>query len=109
VTARISTPCGVYVASTVVDIYNVSTEQQIGEIALSIYPNPATNQVTVQAPNLKRIKLHPIDGKVVKVANVRSENKGVATFDVAGYAAGLYILEAITERGSRFYQKLVIQ
>ena len=109
VTARISTPCGVYVASTVVDIYNVSTEQQIGEPALSIYPNPATNQVTVQAPNLKRIKLHPIDGKVVKVANVRSENKGVATFDVAGYAAGLYILEAITERGSRFYQKLVIQ
>ena len=71
---------------------------------LNIYPNPATDIVTISSNNngLKSVQLFDLTGK--KVMSVETEN----TINVSGLTKGMYIM-TITEAGKSATSKLIIK
>jgi hypothetical protein len=66
---------------------------EIVQMNISIYPNPATSQITVQTTEIiNQISIFNISGQVVQ-----TENK--STFSVENLPAGVYILQVQTEGG----------
>ena len=71
---------------------------------LNIYPNPATDIVTISSNNngVKSVQLFDLTGK--KVMSVETEN----TINVSGLTKGMYIIK-ITEAGKSATSKLIIK
>ncbi|ROI11557.1 T9SS C-terminal target domain-containing protein [Kaistella haifensis] len=68
---------------------------QIGDVKLSVYPNPATDVLTVNsASKVKAAKVYDVTGKQVN-ASVQGNQ-----IDVKNLAKGVYILNVSTEKGS---------
>jgi hypothetical protein len=66
---------------------------EIVQINISIYPNPATSQITLQTTEvIKQISIFNLSGQVVQ-----TENKN--TFSVQNLPAGIYVLRVQTEGG----------
>ncbi len=70
--------------------------KEISETDISIYPNPATSQLTINSNQLSitNITIIDITGKTVK-----SINKNTNTVDVSNLQNGLYILQVQTQEG----------
>lgn len=66
---------------------------QMDKSTLNFYPNPATNQVTIELKTLEpsSISIKNINGQVV--INKKSAGSSLATIDVSKLSKGLYILE----------------
>ena len=62
---------------------------------LSIYPNPATNNLTIEAPPLSTIKISNIEGHLMKTIAASGAKTNV---DVSSLSCGVYIVEVITEK-----------
>lgn len=75
---------------------NISTNE-LKENQISIYPNPAVDQVFIQTNGLENYKLTVTDvnGKVLLEENVTNEVKEV---DVSGLAKGMYVFSLDFER-----------
>ncbi len=73
---------------------------------LSIYPNPATNSVTlsVSMPGNTILKIFTADGREY----LSNSNFSGNNIDTSTLPAGFYIIEVITEGGKTYYQKLLI-
>ncbi len=68
---------------------------QIGDVKLSVYPNPATDVLTVNsASKVKAAKVYDVTGKQVN-ASVQGNQ-----IDVKNLAKGVYILNVATEKGT---------
>ena len=66
---------------------------EIVQMNISIYPNPATTQITLQTTEIiNQISIFNLSGQVVQ-----TENKNI--FSVENLPAGIYILQVQTERG----------
>lgn len=77
-----------------------------GMAHLMIYPNPANDKVTIQAPSrITLISLYDHSGRQVYLTNV---NNTVVTLQVSTFPAGLYFLRVTTLSGT-INKKLVIQ
>jgi hypothetical protein len=70
----------------------------IEEIAneVSVYPNPANHQITVEAEGMNRVALINMLGQMVYDAVVEG---GMATISLADYESGLYMVRINTENG----------
>ena len=66
------------------------------EIPLAIYPNPASETLTVTTDGLQHIDLLDIQGRRVATA---SADGSTLTIDISRLPAGLYTLRAITDSG----------
>lgn len=91
----------------------VSVNELEGQVKLNVYPNPVTNNITITAVNdavtPKAITIHDISGREVynyPISN--SQNWGVYTLDVSGFARGVYTVSLITDKGA-FTKRLVKQ
>lgn len=76
-------------------------------IALSIYPNPATGWLSVEAQNIKSIYLINPLGETVS-QNDYPDQPNIATLHTSSLAAGVYFARVATAYGT-FVQRIVIE
>jgi PKD repeat protein len=73
----------------------------IGSIELSdqemIYPNPATNNLTIETPQKSLVKIFNIQGRLLITVKANDKKTDI---DVSELPNGIYILELKTENGS---------
>ena len=81
---------GVYRTTEPVIVANEPEAPQPSEATLRVYPNPATDRITVEVNRLDEdVVLYDLLGRAVRRARLVS---GSASVDVSSLAAGLYIL-----------------
>jgi len=76
------------------EMTDIKGKNEIGNIA--IFPNPATNNLTIETPISSTIKISNIQGQLIKTL-VTSGNK--TNIDVSVFPCGVYIVEVKTEKG----------
>jgi hypothetical protein len=65
-------------------------------IGISVYPNPATNNFTIESPQSAIIEITNIQGQLVKTFTTT----GIQTnIDVSALPSGVYVVEVKTEKG----------
>lgn len=95
---------------TIVDPMNLSTSTNTLQPAInwSIYPNPATSQVTVQVPKQTgtyQLELMSIDGRIIRQWQ---ESNTSTTLNTNDLQPGMYLLRLATA-GSQYTEKLIIE
>lgn len=74
---------------------------EISSQQVTVSPNPSNGAFTIQCEGMKQIEIFSVDGKLVKSANVNSDQ-----YHVNGLSKGIYLLKITTERFSLF-EKMV--
>lgn len=71
---------------------------------VSVYPNPASGTVNIQYGSLvlRQVRLADYSGRIIRVYTP------AASFNITGIAPGMYLLEAVTDKGT-VRKKIVIQ
>ena len=92
----------VYVDHTGLDEYETRQSQ------LSVYPNPATDYITVSFPNMKNGKLcvYNIVGEQILSRELASETSKI---NVSGLAKGIYMVRVTDDKGIVGTKKLIIR
>lgn len=92
----------VYVDHTGLDEYEVRQSQ------LSVYPNPATDHITVSFPNMQNGKLfiYNIVGEQIMSRELATETSKIS---VAGLAKGIYMVRVTDDKGIVGTKKLIIR
>jgi len=80
------------------NIQNVKTDQ------LKIYPNPATDVITISGGNIQTVIITDIQGRKV----LEQEGNG-QTVNISSLQSGLYIANVKFENGSTLIQKLIVK
>ena len=89
-------------------IQNVGLEDRTQQSGLSVYPNPANDELRIEiSRDAERLELLTITGRQVRDRQVFSQ-QGVQTLDVADLAEGVYMIKLYDGDGIRT-QKVVIQ
>jgi len=65
-------------------------------LSISVFPNPATNILTIETPNMASIEILNIQGQQIKTI-AASNNK--TTFDISSFTSGMYLVKVKTETG----------
>ena len=73
-----------------------SINEVIAPFLLGIYPNPATNNITIEIPQKSEIEILNINGQIIKTIN---NNNTKTTIDLENLSSGVYIIKAKTDRG----------
>ena len=72
--------------------------------SISIYPNPAKNNVNIHCNNtIKTIELYDVQGRVLQSQVIDSQS---STMDISSKSKGVYFLKVVTEKGIKV-EKLV--
>ena len=67
---------------------------------LSIYPNPATDQITINSTdNVQRVEIYNMQGQLVK-----AETGAVNNISVKDLANGMYTLKLTTDNGTSVHK-----
>ena len=66
---------------------------------LSIYPNPASSTITIEAEGMQTVSIYNLLGQLVK--SVSSCGASELRLDVSEWASGLYFVEGVDEKGFR--------
>lgn len=87
--------------------YVDGVETMLGENTeeVSVYPNPATNFVTIQAKGMNHITVLNTLGQMVYDANVDGDFQSL---DMSQYGAGVYMVRVATENGTSV-QRVVVK
>ncbi|MGY6522955.1 MAG: choice-of-anchor J domain-containing protein [Mongoliitalea sp.] len=83
--------------------------QQLAGNRITVFPNPATSQVTVtirNAEGLANIQLKTSFGAII---NQVLTNDGFAQFDLSGLAKGVYLVVITNQRGETTVQRLIVR
>jgi hypothetical protein len=72
-----------------------------------VYPNPATNMISVEGKNIQTITVMNIQGKVINALTPR--NNEVSQVDVSRLTSGIYILRVQFVEGITIQEKLIIK
>lgn len=80
----------------------------VGEVGSSsfvrIFPNPASTEISVEAPFKTRIVISAVDGKIL------IDKAGVESVDISGIPSGIYMVSVFDSEGTRVHiEKLVKQ
>jgi len=75
---------------------------------ISIYPNPATNCVTLEFNEviISKIEIYAITGEQIGVYEI---NNDIITLDVSNFAKGLYFIKSIGINNEIYTDKILIQ
>lgn len=90
------------ITNTTSNINSMLAVQQIEMEQMSIYPNPASGKITIDAKGIQSVKITDLAGKTVL------DQPTSGAVNVASLPAGIYMVHATTETGNA-QQKLVIQ
>lgn len=85
----------------------VGLQEQKNSDSVSIYPNPAKSNLTIQSKTpLTQVSLTDLTGHRLVAFSSQSQNWQM---DVSSFGSGIYLVEAITEDGRRSVQKVVVE
>lgn len=82
-------------------------EEEANSERLSIYPNPASNEVTVIAPKINgsfKYELFSIDGKLV-TSGLSAESQ--SEIDFSELNDGVYLLEVVNSENFEYHAKII--
>ena len=65
--------------------------------SVSVYPNPAENQLNIEAKGLQRVSVYNAMGQLVKTVEVGGQDQ--FTMEVGNYPTGLYTLRLVMDKG----------
>lgn len=71
---------------------------------VNVYPNPATDFVTIEADDLQQVILMDMTGKTL--SSIAAEGRSVR-LDVANLKAGVYLISAKTRSTSSFVKSIL--
>ncbi len=78
----------------------LSTDDFDEEIMLTTYPNPSSNYIQVESEqNIQSYKIVSIEGKLVQ--NQTIINKSNFTIDISNISNGIYVLQLVSDSGSK--------
>lgn len=80
-------------------------EEAIAANAMKLYPNPATNMVTVNAANLAEVQLLDVSGRLLQRFKVNNSSNTV--LDVSNVPSGMYLVQGIRNDGTQLSQRLM--
>ena len=66
--------------------------ENVGNVTMSVYPNPASDKLTVSAEGLKNVEVLDITGRVMATSTTN-------TVDLKGLSNGNYIVRVVTNEG----------
>ena len=78
---------------------------ELGEIEISMYPNPTKGVFYVEAKNMKIIEISNIVGQEILEINVENEKTNI---DLSTQSKGIYLVKIVTDNGI-LVKKLVIE
>ena len=78
--------------------------QQKDAANLVIYPNPATDKVTISGINLKEVQVFNITGSMVYSSVIEND-----IIEITNLQSGMYFVKAMANDGKLFTEKLVIK
>ena len=95
-------------ASTLISNPLSTTEENLAEATITLYPNPAkeTIQITANEP-IEKLELHTIEGRLIKTKNIASTSFS-NTLDISFLPAGIYLMNITTIKGKAM-KKIVKQ
>ena len=86
-------------------VYNLSVPLNVEifdiENAISVFPNPSSNKISIQGFTIKKVDFFDSNGKKVKTAS--SE-----TIDISNLNSGIYFLKIESDKNKFSYKKLVV-
>jgi len=83
---------------------NIEEEPEPDEILFAIYPNPATNQLTISSiATLSHVELYDVSGKFA----MRFETIGNESLDISELASGLYFIKVFTQDGKVLTNRII--
>lgn len=89
----------------------VSINENFGQFALSLYPNPTIGKFTIEISytNVKQISIIDIAGNIIISKNEITTFEGHCkeTFDLSNYSDGLYFIQITTDKGT-YLRKLLL-
>jgi Secretion system C-terminal sorting domain len=91
--------------TTYSSIKNVATNT-INNQSITIYPNPAKDNIVIEAKSVKEILIVNYLGKTVYKSVA---NRELLTVNVSQFAKGVYILKVITNTGEINAEKLIVE
>ena len=74
-------------------------------LALSLYPNPATQATTVETAQLTSLRLYDLAGRLVRTEAPRARTRQL---DLRGLAPGLYVVQATAADGTTTSRRLAV-
>jgi hypothetical protein len=75
---------------------NTGINEFTNSLNIVVYPNPATNSLTIESPQNGVIEITNIQGQLIK-SFMATSNK--TSIDVSAFPSGVYIIEVKTEKG----------
>lgn len=81
--------------------------KQINNIAVNLFPNPATTDLTISVDGnnaIKEITIYDVKGKAILQKSINSTNSKI---NISQFAKGVYIIEGNTNKGEQFSRKFV--
>jgi len=93
--------------TTTVSLVNVAGIDEIGN-AFNVYPNPTSGIVNIQFAELPvntTLKLRSVEGRLIQTVGLTSATH---SFDLNGFAKGIYVLEIVSE-GVSTPVKIIVQ
>lgn len=82
-------------ANVVYDNVGVN-EIKIADLGFKVYPNPGTNQITIEIYDKAAIEILNIEGQIMKTISTAEKQNSI---DVSDLSKGIYIIKAKTDRG----------
>ena len=83
---------------------DITQTDENNALQLNIYPNPATDVVTIEAEDLQSIMLTDINGKTLSSMAAKGNS---VRLDLSGLKAGVYIISAKTRSTSSFVKSIL--
>ena len=85
--------CASEPVDTMIDVTDID---ETATNAVSIYPNPTSGKVTIEAEQLRKVEIHNFLGQ--SLGNINADND-LVTLDLSSFGKGLYLLMIQTENG----------
>jgi len=95
-----------YSLALAVYVEEVTAVDDNAEVKVAVYPNPASNQVCVDANGLERIDIMDLSGRVVRQLAVTGN---CVSLNLSDLSSGLYFLNVVTMQGSSVHQLNVMR
>lgn len=86
--------------------YVVNVPEYASDYAVTLYPNPANDVMTITGEVNARWEIRNMEGRVVSTGVLRNETEQI---DIASLAAGVYVMQVTNTNGTSGHRKFVRQ
>ncbi len=73
-----------------------------------LYPNPATDVLTVSSANGTAMHVFDVNGRVVYAQSMNTQEEGLIRLDVSSWSNGIYLMTVSSKDGSVNRKRFVV-